>query len=211
MIKARFGDRLDAWIHRIFPFLFWRPLRPDVLTVIGACVSLAAAFALARGQLLAGGLLILFGGFFDLVDGVVAHHRGVATSFGAFLDSTLDRLVDSVLMLGLVVLYASSGDLVTAAVASGVLVSTTLTSYAKARAETVIPKLEGGLLERGERVGLLAVGALFDVMVPILWILAIGTTLTVAQRFSVAYREMGRLDAERDPASCPAGKAGGRA
>jgi phosphatidylglycerophosphate synthase len=201
VIKASFGDRLDAWIHRFFPFLFWRPLHPDALTVFGAVVSVVAAIALARGELLAGGLLILFGGFFDLVDGVVARHQGVSTSFGAFLDSTLDRLVDSVLMLGLVVLYARSGDLTTAAVASAALVATTLTSYAKARAETVIPKLEGGLLERGERIGLLAAGALFDVMIPILWILAAGTTLTVAQRFSVAYRELGRLDAERDPAA----------
>lgn len=195
MIKARFGDRLDAWIHRAFPFLFWRPLPPDVLTVVGACVSVVAAFALARGELFAGGLLILLSGFFDLVDGVVARHQGVSTSFGAFLDSTLDRLVDSVLMLGLVVLYASTGEMVTAALASAVLVATTLTSYAKARAETVIPKLEGGLLERGERVGLLAVGALFDVMGPMLWLLALGTWLTVAQRFVVAYRELGRLDA----------------
>ena len=195
MIKARFGDRLDARIHRAFPFLFWRPFPPDVLTVVGACVAVVAAFTLARGELFAGGLLILFSGFFDLVDGVVARHRGVSTSFGAFLDSTLDRLVDSVLMLGLVVLYASTGEMVTAALTSAVLVATILTSYAKARAETVIPKLEGGLLERGERVGLLAVGALFDVMGPMLWLLALGTWLTVAQRFVVAYRELGRLDA----------------
>lgn len=195
MIKARFGDRLDVWIHRAFPFLFWRPLPPDALTVCGACVSVVAAFALARGELFVGGLLILFGGFFDLVDGVVARHRGVSTSFGAFLDSTLDRLVDSVLMLGLVVLYASTGDMVTAALACAVLVAAVLTSYAKARAETVIPKLEGGLFERAERVGLLAAGALFDVMGPMLWLLALGTWLTVAQRFVVAYRELGRLDA----------------
>ncbi len=207
MIKARFGDRLDGWIHRIFPFLCWRPLPPDVLTVAGAGVSVVAAFELARGELLTGGLLILFGGFFDLVDGVVARDQGISTAFGAFLDSTLDRVVDCVLMLGLVVLYASTGDLLTAAVASAVLVATILTSYVKARAETVIPRLEGGLLERGERVGLLALGALFGVMVPMLWLLLLGTWLTVAQRFAVAYRELGRLDAERSSAAGPGGPA----
>lgn len=198
MIKARFGDRLDAWIHRFFPFLFWRPLHPDSLTVVGACVSIAAAIELARGELFAGGLLVLFGGFFDLVDGVVARHQGISTAFGAFLDSTMDRVVDMALMLGLVLLYASSGDSTTAIVASVVLVATVLTSYAKARAETLVPSFGGGLLERGERVGAIAVGALFDVMVPMLWLLAVGTVVTVAQRFAVAYREMGRLDAERD-------------
>ena len=203
MIKASFGDRLDAWIHRIFPFLFWRPLHPDALTVTGAGVSVVSALVLANGDLLAGGLLILFGGFFDLVDGVVARHHGIATSFAAFIDSTLDRLVDAVLMLGLIVLYASTGDLLTAAVASVALVATFLTSYAKARAETVIPKLEGGLLERGERIGLLATGAILDVMVPVLWLLAAGTCFTVAQRFTVAYRELSRLDAAREPATDP--------
>jgi CDP-diacylglycerol--glycerol-3-phosphate 3-phosphatidyltransferase len=201
VIKASFGERLDAWIHRLFPFLFWRRLRPDALTVAGAAVSVAAAVELARGELLLGGVLILFSGFFDLVDGVVARHHGVSTSFGAFLDATLDRLVDTVLMIGLIVLYASSGDLATVVAASAALVGTILTSYAKARAETVIPKLEGGLLERGERIGLLAVGALLDVMVPVLWVLAAGAWITVAQRFAVAYRELGRLDAERSAAA----------
>ena len=70
-----------------------------------------------------------------------------------------------------------------------------LTSYAKARAGTRSEVLEGGRLERGERIGLLAAGALFGVLVPVLWLLAIGGAVTVAQRFSVAYRELGKLDA----------------
>lgn len=207
MIKASFGHRLDAWIHRLFPFLFWRPLSPDALTVTGAVLSVFAAVALARGQLGIGGLLILLGGFFDLVDGVVARHQGAASSFGAFLDSTLDRLVDMALLLGVVFLYASRGDSTTATVASVVLIATVLTSYAKARAEAVLPSLEGGLLERGERVGGLAIGALFDIMVPMLWILAAGTVVTVAQRFAVAYRELGRMDRERASASGAGGSA----
>ena len=200
MIKSSFGDRLDAWIHRIFPFLFWWPLNPDALSATGALVALGAAVALARGEFFTGGLLILFGGFFDLVDGVVARHRGIATSFGALLDSTLDRLVDMALLLGLVVFYASSGALVSASAASVVLIASVLTSYVKARAESVIPKLEGGLLERGERIGAIAAGALFGIMEPMLWILVAGTVITVAQRCAVAYRELGRLDADREPA-----------
>ena len=133
MIKASFGERLDAWIHRLFPFLFWRRLRPDALTVAGAVVAVFAAIALGCGELLVGGLLILFSGFFDLVDGVVARHHGISTSFGAFLDSTLDRLVDTVLMIGLIVLYASTGDVSTVFVAAAALVGTILTSYARER------------------------------------------------------------------------------
>ena len=197
MIKSSFGDRLDAWIHRVFPFLFWRPLHPDALTVVGALVAIPAALALADGRMALGGVLILLGGFFDLVDGVVARHHGISTSFGAFLDSTLDRFVDVALLAGLVFLYASRGEPTTAAVASVVLAASVLTSYAKARAEAVIPRLEGGLLERGERIGGLAIGALFDIMVPMLWLLSLLSVITVAQRFAVAYRELGRVDEER--------------
>ena len=100
-----------------------------------------------------------------------------------------------VLLLGLVVHYAGTGDGRTAIVAAAVLVASVLTSYAKARAETQIEKLEGGLLERGERIGLLAAGAILGVMQPVLWLLAAGTIYTVAQRFGVAYRELGKLDA----------------
>jgi CDP-diacylglycerol--glycerol-3-phosphate 3-phosphatidyltransferase len=136
----------------------------------------------------------------------VARHFGTSTSFGAFLDSTLDRLADMALMIGLLVYYGTQGELVPQLLAALVLVSSILTSYAKARAELMIPHLEGGFLERGERVGLLAAGGLFGVMVPALWLLAIGTTLTAAQRIAAAYRALKALDAleaEEVAASAP--------
>ncbi|MEE3329876.1 MAG: CDP-alcohol phosphatidyltransferase family protein [Myxococcota bacterium] len=216
MIKASFGDRLDAFLHKLFPFLFHRkqPLDPNRLTVVGAVVSLIAAWALATGEFFAAGFLILFGGFFDLVDGVVARHYGISTSFGAFLDSTLDRFVDMALFLGVVLFYASAGELGIATLAAFVLVASVLTSYAKARAETQIEVLEGGLFERGERVGLLAAGAILDLIPWALGLLAIGSAVTVAQRFSVAYRELERLDAARrasDVASSAADSSAGGA
>jgi hypothetical protein len=78
MIKQQLGDRLDGWIHTAFPFLFVRPLNPDLLTVIGAIGSIAAAAAFAEGWLVCGGILMLASGFFDLVDGVVARHQGIS-------------------------------------------------------------------------------------------------------------------------------------
>ena len=116
-------------------------------------------------------------------------------------EATLDRLVDVVLLCGVLAWYAGEGDRATAAVAAVALATAVLTSYAKARAETRIPVLEGGLLERGERIGLLAAGALFDVLAPVLWLLAAGGVVTVAQRFAVAYRALGDLDATRRGAS----------
>ena len=94
MIKSVLGDRLDGWIQSAFPFLFRRRMNPNVLTVSGTLISLAAATAFALGEFPAGGLLMLAGGFFDLIDGVVARHHGVTSRFGAFLDATLDRVTD---------------------------------------------------------------------------------------------------------------------
>ena len=82
MIKSKLGDRVDGWVHALFPFLFLRPLDPNLLTVIGTCVSLLAAASFAAGFFAVAGGLMLAGGFFDLVDGVVARHQSIATRFG---------------------------------------------------------------------------------------------------------------------------------
>lgn len=195
MIKEKLGKHLDGWIHTAFPFLFKRSVNPNLLTVLGTAVSVGAAWAFAAGHFRTGALVMLAGGFFDLVDGVVARHFGSSTSFGAFLDSTLDRLVDMAVLLGLVMYYGALGEWVPQVLAGVVLVSSIITSYAKARAELLIPHLPGGILERGERVGILAAGGLFGVMEPALWVLAIGTTWTAGQRIAAAYRELEGMDA----------------
>ena len=121
MIKSTLGKHVDGVVHRLFPFLFIRRLDPNTLTVCGALVSGGAALAFMRGHFVLGGALILAGGFFDLVDGVVARHHGISTRFGAFLDSTLDRLVDMVLLLGIAVHYAAQGDPGSVLLAGGAL------------------------------------------------------------------------------------------
>jgi CDP-diacylglycerol--glycerol-3-phosphate 3-phosphatidyltransferase len=198
VIKDKFGDRLDGWIHTIFPFLFKRQINPNALTVFGTIVCVGAAVAFGTGNFLVGGLLLAAGGLCDLVDGVVARHFDISTAFGAFLDSTLDRLVDMVVLLALTIHYAMLGDPATAVVAGVVLVASVLTSYTKARAEALDIPMEGGIIERGERIGILLAGALFNVMVPALWVLAVGATATVVQRFQSARRGFEGLDIEQD-------------
>jgi phosphatidylglycerophosphate synthase len=195
MIKDKLGDRLDGWIHTAVPFLFWRPIDPNLLTVVGAGVSLLAAAAFAAGWFVLGGVGILAGGFFDLVDGVVARHHGTTTRFGAFLDSTLDRLVDMALLLGIALHYAQVARPDVVLLAGVALIATVLVSYSKACAERYVPEITVGILERGERVGLLAAGGILGLIVPALWIVAIGSTVTVAQRFERAHREMQKADA----------------
>ena len=199
MIKERLGDRIDGWVHRGLPFLFWRPLSPNLLSVLGALVSVSGAVALGMGSFVAGGLLVLAGGLFDLVDGVVARHQGSATAFGAFLDSTLDRLVDMAILLGILMYYAGQGSLGAVFLAGFALVASVLVSYAKARAELYLPSFGGGVLERGERIAILALGALSGYLIWALWLVAVGAGITVAQRFALAYREMAHLEAPGSP------------
>lgn len=195
MIKATVGDRIDGWLRTALPFLFTRRVDPNLLTVVGALVSVGAAVCLAFGSFLAGGLLILAGGFFDLIDGVVARHHGISTRFGAFLDSTLDRVVDMALLLGLTLFYARGGETGYVLLAGYAMAASVLVSYAQAKAEQVVPDFKVGLFERGERIVVLAAGALSGWVLPALWIVAVGSTITVAQRFARAYREMSLIDA----------------
>jgi CDP-diacylglycerol--glycerol-3-phosphate 3-phosphatidyltransferase len=197
VIKARFGDRLDGWLESALPFLFRRAINPNALTVVGTLVSVAAGAAFAFGHFGWGAIGILIGGVFDLVDGVIARKHGIATAFGAFLDSTLDRLADMAILLGIMVHYAAQGDAGTVLLGGIASIASVLTSYAKARAEQFLPSFSGGFLERGERLAVIGLGAVSGYMVVALWFLAVAGSGTVAYRFAVAHRELARLDSER--------------
>jgi CDP-diacylglycerol--glycerol-3-phosphate 3-phosphatidyltransferase len=196
MIKEKFGDRLDGWLHAAIPFVFRRPINPNLLTVIGTLVSLVAAAAFASGAFAWAGVLVLAGGFFDLIDGVVGRHHGTSTRFGAFLDSTLDRLVDMALLLGIALYFARIGRPDVVLLAGVALIATVLVSYSKACAERYVDEIKVGVLERGERIGLIAAGGILGLVEPALWVVAIGSVVTVIQRFNRSYREMEKADAE---------------
>jgi phosphatidylglycerophosphate synthase len=198
VLKAKLGRKLDEWLPRLLPFLFNRHLSPSVMTVTGALICLGAAGAFALDEFVVGGLLLGVGGLFDLLDGIVARLNGCESKVGAFLDSTLDRLVDMAILVGLMVHYAVAGEPIWVALAGFVLITSVMTSYAKARAETLGPTIGKGIFERGERIVLLILGGLTGWMLPILGVLAVGGLITAAQRFVQACRELARTDAEAE-------------
>jgi phosphatidylglycerophosphate synthase len=163
--------------------------------VLGVVVSICGAVSFARGAFPLGGVLLLLGGFFDMVDGAVARHNGTSTSFGAFLDSTLDRIVDMAILLGILMHYAKAGDLPLALLAGIASIATVMVSYTKARAESIVADFNGGIMERGERVLFLVAGALTGYLPLCLGIVAAGSTITAIQRVAMAYREMLEVDA----------------
>jgi CDP-diacylglycerol--glycerol-3-phosphate 3-phosphatidyltransferase len=195
VIKARFGADLDGRIQRLFPFLFRYPIHPNWLSLVGLLISLAAGLAFAEGALRGGALLVLLGGFFDLVDGVVARHQGTSSAFGAFLDSSLDRVADMAILIGMLMHYAGTGQPALAWLAAFALLATVMVSYTKARAESVVPDFKGGLLERAERLLILVAGALLGVLPVALAAVALGSAITAGQRIALAHRRMSELEA----------------
>ena len=201
MLKARLGHDYDERIARALPFLFHPRVHPNVLSLLGVVVSLGGAWAFAEGAFRLGAVIVLLGGIFDLVDGVVARRQGRVTTFGGFLDSSLDRVVDMALLLGLVLHYASRGAAPLAGLAVLALVATVLVSYTKARAESVLPGFKGGLLERAERIAILVLGGLTGWMPVALAAVALGSIITAGQRIALAHRLMRELDENRKEGS----------
>lgn len=186
MLKAHFGTRLDRFAEAYFsPFL---GINPHVLTSLGLSASGAAGVLFSQGRLRSGAFLIALGGLFDLLDGAAARHQGRSSSFGAFLDSTFDRLGEVFIFAGIALYFASRGEVSQVAVTLWAQGAAFLTSYIKARADALGGNLRGGVLERGERLTLIGLGAFVGVLEWALIAVALLGTLTVACRFRVAYR-----------------------
>ena len=195
MIKSTIGSDLDASIDRFFPFLARVRVHPNWFSIFGLAVSLGGAALFAQGEFRWGAIATALGGFFDLTDGVVARHQGRTSSFGAFLDSTLDRIVDTALLLAIALYYQGQGEAGLAWLAGFALVATVVVSYSKARAESVVDDFEGGWFERAERLVVLMIGAVLDLLPLALAIVAAGSTVTAGQRMALAWRKMNELDA----------------
>lgn len=180
----------------------------DVLTMTGLALTgvASAFFALSGGPgyaspalLRVGGAIALVAAVFDMLDGRVARARGRGTHFGAFLDSTMDRYSDMLLYMGLLILYARldrTGLMVLVWVAA---FGSFMTSYARARAESLIPSCNVGLLERPERIVLLVAGAVFNRMTAALWIIAVLANVTAIQRVVFTLVTLRRQRAAGDP------------
>jgi len=194
-------------------------VHPNVLTSIGLGINAVAAWMLARGEFLYAGLIVLCGAIFDLVDGPVARESNRVTRFGGFLDSVLDRYSDLILLMGLLVYYASINRFFYIILTAIAMTGSVLVSYTRARAENCIPKCKVGFLERPERIVLIIIGALSNHMAPVLWVLAVLSNIAVIHRIMYTYQETRAIDhlpiesdspaAKSEPPKAKGAKAGG--
>jgi CDP-diacylglycerol--glycerol-3-phosphate 3-phosphatidyltransferase len=162
-------------------------IHPNTLTLIGVLVNVAAAVALGRDHFLLAGVIMIVANIFDFIDGKVAHITNTVSRFGAFWDSTLDRFSDIALFLGLIYLYADLRRTDYVMVASLAMMFSIMTSYARARAESLIDKCKVGFMERPERIVLFMIGAFTDRMGAVLWVILVLSIFTVADRIYYTY------------------------
>jgi len=162
-------------------------IHPNVLTLIGVLINVGAAWALGRNHFLTAGFIMIVANIFDFIDGKVAHITNTVSRFGAFWDSTLDRFSDIALFLGLIYLYASLRRTDYVMVTALAMMFSIMTSYARARAESLIDKCKVGFMERPERIVLFMIGAFTNRMAAVMWVILILSIVTVENRIHYTY------------------------
>ena len=181
-----------SWISGVFaPILTKTRLTPDILSWLGLANNIIAAAAAATGHLIVAGFLVLFSGLFDILDGALARSTNNATLFGSFLDSTLDRVSESALLFGLLVLSMRSGNTIEILLIFCALIGSFLVSYVRARAEGLGIECRVGLFTRTERVIILALGLFFNQILIALIVLVVFSFITFGQRVVYVWRRRG--------------------
>lgn len=206
-VRDGFGRLLDPLASRLIRF----HVRPNVITTLGTLLVVASATAFATGWVRVGGFLVLFSGLFDMVDGRVARLGNMTTTFGAFYDSTLDRVGEAALFSGIAVYFLRGGvpaERLTVAVGACLvaLAASLLVSYTRARAEGLGLTAKVGIAQRAERVLLLGAPTTFlgagrhgMLLFWIVVVLAVATSITVVQRILYVARIAGGPAVRRPP------------
>ena len=187
-----------AWLRRVFKgsidgiarLLGRAGVSADAVTILGSALSVGVGLLIAGGLLRLGALGLVLASVFDAFDGTLARQNGKPTKFGAFLDSVLDRVSESAMLLGLGWWHMRQGQQVESLLAHVAIVGSLLVSYTRARAEGLGIDCKVGIFTRVERCIVLALALFFRVTSPALWLLAIGTLLTAVHRVLHVYAQV---------------------
>jgi phosphatidylglycerophosphate synthase len=178
LLSEKFSHFLDKPLTPLAKAL---PVNPNVITFIGMIITSLSGFIIPF-SLFWGGIFILAGGTFDLIDGVVARVNGKATKLGALLDSTMDRIADGFIFLGISWYFFRVGSETGLIINLFCMIASFLISYVRARAEGIGVSCNVGIIERPERLIILAFGCLTNLINPVLLILTFLSWITVIQR-----------------------------
>jgi len=181
-------------------------LTPDVVTMIGTTLVVGTALvAYPQGYLFPGTILIALFVFADSLDGTMARLSGTTSDWGAFLDSTLDRLADASIFAGLTVWFVTQDNMAGVSLSLAALVLGQIVSYARARAEGLGAQAAVGIAERTERLivvllaaGLVGLGLPEEILVVAMAVISVASAVTVVQRFVVVRRQLFPADGDAD-------------
>jgi CDP-diacylglycerol--glycerol-3-phosphate 3-phosphatidyltransferase len=193
-IREFFGIQLRRCFLPLLAALRWLKITPNQVTIAGTVLNLAAgALVIAEpDHLYWAGIVFVVAGLMDMLDGALARMSQKVTPFGAFLDSTLDRVSEGVILSAIAYLLAVQGREIDVALVVLALLGSVLVSYTRARAESLGVECKVGLMSRPERVILIAVGLFFDVLPYVIYIMLALTVFTVVQRVVHTYRQLGK-------------------
>jgi CDP-diacylglycerol--glycerol-3-phosphate 3-phosphatidyltransferase len=213
--------QVTAALVRPLDVLVRRRVSPNLITTIGVLVNVAAGVGFMLGSLRWGGILVLLGGFVDIVDGHVARRAGMQTTFGSFYDSTTDRIAEIVVLLGVFSLYLGNepniGEPWMVYVVALAMAGSLMVSYTRAKAESLGIDCKVGLMQRAERIILLGGSTLFFgswrqglALNIVMFAMAALTNLTALYRIYWVYRHLRAADAAAAQAENPSAPKSGR-
>ena len=190
MFDGKFRAPVDRAVKPIGQGLRRTGLTPDHLTIVGLLVGIGAAVAIGAGELRLGLVLVILAALPDLLDGALAKASDASSQRGAFFDSTVDRITDSLLLGGILWYFASTEDPHMTLLPFAVAAVSSLISYQRAKAESLGIDAKGGLMERAERIIAICVGLLWEpLLIPILWVMLALTSVTAIQRFVKVWKQ----------------------
>ncbi len=208
MFGASIGRGSMRIINAMVDWLAYGGIPPNVLTAIGVTINVGCGVLFGIGEFFWAGIVLIVANLFDMLDGNVARKTGNVTLFGSYLDSSLDRLSDMVVLVGIMIFYAGNTpqhSILNVFLAGTALIGSVMVSYAAARSESLGVKANVGFLQRPERIVLLIIGALstwdwnsdfflFNRMPQVLWVLAIGSIWTFIHRMYFTWKEFRKLE-----------------
>jgi CDP-diacylglycerol--glycerol-3-phosphate 3-phosphatidyltransferase len=178
----------DKIIEPISNYIGKYNVSPNTITLFGLLISLISAYFYGKGSFITGAIFLALSGLCDLIDGNLARIRGKATDFGAFLDSTVDRLSDSVVYLGISIYFFEIKDKKMLLLSIVALIVSYTISYTRARAECIITDCKVGILERAERTLILIIFSIINKLHLGLYLIVTFGAITVIQRIYHTYR-----------------------
>ena len=182
-LRETLYPKVEPIVTKIVAFLISKGISPTQLTLAGAALSLLTGVIYASGHLFLGGIMLIVAGAGDLIDGPLARTTGKTSSFGAFLDSTVDRYSDFFVFAGLAVHFFCENELFWLIITLGIILGSFAVSYTKARAENFIKDCGVGIFGRAERILILAGATIFWPLLGLaLLVLLVGTHATAIQR-----------------------------